>query len=293
MRSPNTEGCEFEKVSAQSIGNGLEQSVEVYRLAPHLPQGFYIICGSISADSQLRWAETCCERYSKEEHNNLSNLAAITEGARGCRDEDLWAAAVAEGDGFKRFHKLRWSCLGYHYDWTNRKYEKSLKSAFPEELATLSRALAALVGMDLSAEAAICNYYPQGSYMSGHVDDAEHNMSEPIVSVSLGRSALFLLGGRTRAEQPIPIRVRSGDVLVMGGESRYSFHGVPYVFSREEDEEYELLHGLECALGDGPSNPGVRDFLADARINLNVRRVRVGEQWLCEKQGSGYRHGDK
>src|SRR5256885_2102377 len=48
----------------------------------------------------------------------------------------------------------------------------------------------------------------------------------PVVSVSLGDAARFVVGGLTRREPTNPIVLRSGDVLVMGGPSRLRFHGV-------------------------------------------------------------------
>ena len=48
----------------------------------------------------------------------------------------------------------------------------------------------------------------------------------PIVSVSLGDEARFVVGGLSREDPTIPIMLRSGDVLVMGGPSRLRYHGV-------------------------------------------------------------------
>ena len=48
----------------------------------------------------------------------------------------------------------------------------------------------------------------------------------PIVSVSLGDTARFVVGGLARREPTRPVLLRSGDVLVMGGPSRLRFHGV-------------------------------------------------------------------
>ena len=51
----------------------------------------------------------------------------------------------------------------------------------------------------------------------------------PIVSVSLGDVARFVIGGLTRREPTRPLMLHSGDVLVMGGASRLRFHGVTRV----------------------------------------------------------------
>ena len=42
---------------------------------------------------------------------------------------------------------------------------------------------------------ALVNYYREGETLGGHVDDVERNQEAPIVAVSLGCSAVFLLGG--------------------------------------------------------------------------------------------------
>ena len=53
----------------------------------------------------------------------------------------------------------------------------------------------------------------------------------PIVSLSIGDTARFVIGGFTRKEQPAPILLRSGDAVVMGGPSRLRFHGVTKILA--------------------------------------------------------------
>jgi DNA alkylation damage repair protein AlkB len=212
----------------------------------------------LSSNSQLYWAKIALEKYSTEEHNNLSNLEKInaTE-SKECNEKNLnsedilppkhiWFDSIKLNDNFQSFNKLRWSCLGYHYDWTTRSYEKNLHSVFPSELSALCSNIAKHVGLSLQPEAAIVNYYPLGTCMSGHVDDAELTMDEPIVSISLGRSAIFLIGSRSKTDTPIQILVSSGDANEMSGESRYCYHGVPYIYPinseeivREDNEDIE------------------------------------------------------
>ncbi len=50
-------------------------------------------------------------------------------------------------------------------------------------------------------------------------------MAQPIVSVSLGCDAVFLMGGHTRHVPPSALRLRSGDVLVLAGPARACYHG--------------------------------------------------------------------
>ena len=56
--------------------------------------------------------------------------------------------------------------------------------------------------------------------MGGHVDDGEYTMEKPIVSVSFGNTVVFLIGGMQRDVTPTALFIRSGDVVVMGGEWR-------------------------------------------------------------------------
>ena len=54
----------------------------------------------------------------------------------------------------------------------------------------------------------------------------------PIVSVSLGLPAVFLWGGKHRAEPVRRLRLESGDVAVWGGPARFVYHGVAPAQSR-------------------------------------------------------------
>ena len=54
----------------------------------------------------------------------------------------------------------------------------------------------------------------------------ERDLSQPIVSVSLGVPATFLFGGEERTQKPTRLRLRHGDVVVWGGPSRLAYHGI-------------------------------------------------------------------
>ncbi len=68
-----------------------------------------------------------------------------------------------------------------------------------------------------------------GNSMGGHVDDAEAARERPVVSMSVGCAAVFLLGGADRSEEPTALLLRSGDVVVMAGQARLAVHGVALV----------------------------------------------------------------
>ena len=76
----------------------------------------------------------------------------------------------------------------------------------------------------------IMNYYAGDAKLGVHQDKDERPETIaagiPIVSVSLGDAARFVIGGLSRRDPTSPLILRSGDVLVMGGPSRLRYHGV-------------------------------------------------------------------
>jgi len=165
--------------------------------------------------------------------------------------------------------KLRWVTLGYHYNWTDRKYDPSNKGEFPPRLAHLCKVIARVVGYELNAEAAIVNFYALDTVLCGHLDDVEYDRIAPIVSVSFGSSAIFLLGGKTKDTAPVPILIRSGDIMVMGGSSRLVYHGVPRML--EGTMSPEITEAAMHSSSDHLKN--VTEYLSESRININVRQV--------------------
>ena len=79
-------------------------------------------------------------------------------------------------------------------------------------------------------EACLINYYGPNAKMGLHQDRDELEFDAPVISISLGNSCLFRLGGRARSEPTRSIRLSSGDVLVLGGTSRLAFHGVDRIY---------------------------------------------------------------
>lgn len=99
-------------------------------------------------------------------------------------------------------------------------------------------------------DACLINRYQPGAKMSLHQDKDEQDFAAPIVSVSLGLSAIFMFGGIKRSDKPKRYRLEHGDVVVWGGPSRLYFHGV------------------------APLADGEHAVLGRQRINLTFRRAR-------------------
>jgi len=99
-------------------------------------------------------------------------------------------------------------------------------------------------------EACLINYYDPTAKMGLHQDRDEADFAAPVVSLSLGDSCLFRVGGGKRRDPTRSIRLNSGDVLVLGGDTRLAFHGVDRIY------------------------PGTSTLLAEGgRINVTMRRV--------------------
>jgi alkylated DNA repair protein (DNA oxidative demethylase) len=80
-------------------------------------------------------------------------------------------------------------------------------------------------------EACLINYYGPNAKMGLHQDRDEADFSAPVVSLSLGDSCLFRVGGGKRRDPTRSFRLNSGDVLVLGGDMRLAFHGVDRIYA--------------------------------------------------------------
>ena len=78
-------------------------------------------------------------------------------------------------------------------------------------------------------ECCLINYYATGARMGLHQDRDEEDLAAPVVSVSLGDSAVFRIGGTSRRGKTRSLKLRSGDIVVLRGADRLAFHGVDRV----------------------------------------------------------------
>jgi alkylated DNA repair protein (DNA oxidative demethylase) len=128
-------------------------------------------------------------------------------------------------------------CLGKHwnglmYEYENRRsdFDGLPVPEIPPQFAAIARTAAADAGFDMRPDLCIMNYYTSDAKLGVHQDKDERPETIaagiPIVSVSLGDAARFVIGGLSRKEPTRPLILRSGDVLVMGGPSRLRYHGV-------------------------------------------------------------------
>jgi alkylated DNA repair protein (DNA oxidative demethylase) len=124
--------------------------------------------------------------------------------------------------------KLGWVTdrKGYRYDALDPNTGASWP-AMPATFLALATQAALEAGFaDFVPDACLINQYKVGARMSLHQDKNERDFNQPIVSVSLGVPATFLLGGFERADKTVKTLLNHGDVIVWGGASRLRYHGV-------------------------------------------------------------------
>jgi alkylated DNA repair protein (DNA oxidative demethylase) len=143
--------------------------------------------------------------------------------------------------------------LGWVTDAGGYRYEARhpvLDTPWPPVPRPLLDLWDALAGYPARPEACLVNLYGPEARMGLHRDQDEEAMDAPVLSLSLGDDALFRMGGPSRRDPTRSFRLRSGDVLVLGGEARHCFHGVDRIY------------------------PGTSRLIpGGGRINLTLRRV--------------------
>jgi alkylated DNA repair protein (DNA oxidative demethylase) len=123
-----------------------------------------------------------------------------------------------------------WNARTYGYEMYRSDFDGLPVPPIPDSLREIARDSAREAGFEMSPDLCIMNYYTAESRMGVHQDKDERPdtiaRGVPIVSVSLGDDARFVVGGLARRDPTRPLMLQSGDVLVMGGPSRLRFHGV-------------------------------------------------------------------
>lgn len=135
---------------------------------------------------------------------------------------------------------------GYRYQATHPSTGRPWP-AIPSELMELWEKL---TGYPEPPEACLVNFYSDDAKMGLHQDKDEKQLDAPVLSISLGNSCLFRVGGLDRKEPTGSFKLQSGDIVLLGGEGRLAFHGVDRIY------------------------PGTSTLLKNGgRINLTLRRV--------------------
>ncbi|XGW29856.1 hypothetical protein V3C99_009141 [Haemonchus contortus] len=203
--------------------------------------GLYIIPNVLRDDAVEMWLHRV---FQYAEPPNITNLTAHGTSPKS----DVLRLAGKS---------LRWTTLGIAYNWDTKEYPLT-GDPLPKELVQFADVVTRYLGLGpMHADATIVNYYPPKSTLSPHVDRSERT-SAPLVSFSLGQSAIYLTGGNTLDDEVIPLWLRSGDILVMYGSQRLVYHAVAAI---HQHQQFTF------------NDPLLQQFANTSRVNITVRQV--------------------
>ncbi|KAI9641693.1 hypothetical protein NHQ30_009549 [Ciborinia camelliae] len=175
--------------------------------------------------------------------------------------------------------KLRWLTLGSQYNWNTRAYPSSSPTPFPTDISHL---VTTLFQNAFTPESGVVLLYSTKDFMPVHRDVSEE-CERGLASFTLGCDGLFVISRDVRAGEEhiddreqdlVCIRVRSGDVIQMGGETRWAWHAMPKIMGGtcppclaewpvgsteegKEPKEYERWRG----------------YMKGKRLNISCRQV--------------------
>jgi alkylated DNA repair protein (DNA oxidative demethylase) len=189
--------------------------------------------GYLNAEQQRRLVEACRGWATRMRHTKLPNGGVMS------------VQTVCLG----------WHWLPYRYSRTADDVDGAPVEPFPEWLGELGRqALAAAYGepRQYNPDAALINFYDDQAKLGMH-QDKEERADAPVVSLSIGDTCVFRFGNtETRGKPYTDVELRSGDLFVFGGPSRWAYHGVPKIL------------------------PGTGPAFLNGRLNLTLRETGLG-----------------
>jgi DNA oxidative demethylase len=128
--------------------------------------------------------------------------------------------------------------LGWVSDETGYRYQPTHPETgrpWPPIPEVLLAAWDALGEYPHPPDACLINFYEPSARMGLHQDKDEEEFAAPVVSLSLGDTALFRYGGLDRRDPTRSIRLRSGDAIVFGGPARLIYHGIDRLIAGSSD----------------------------------------------------------
>ncbi|ALC49712.1 AlkB [Drosophila busckii] len=282
--------CELNKNKAAElalpVGLKPTHAWQCYTLMQH--PGLIVIRNPFMALGQRYWMSRCLRDYPQKP--NISNLDANPAMADFSTDWWMELQRSTDKQAKQRIKtSMRWTTLGYHHNWDTKVYDEAMHNKFPDDLKALCQFFSLAIGFaNYEPQAAIVNYYPIGTTLSGHTDHSELNLKAPLFSFSFGQAAIFLIGGTTVDEKPSALFLRSGDVLVMSEQSRLCYHAVPRILPTDlkpwndclpptKDDDKAVGHCMDTVLYSNVYDDQFwlpfEDYITDSRINVNVRQV--------------------
>jgi alkylated DNA repair protein (DNA oxidative demethylase) len=151
--------------------------------------------------------------------------------------------------GMTSFGPLGWTSDAAGYRYADR--HPGTGQPWPAMPQVLLDLWAALGNAETPPDSCLINLYRGDARMGAHQDRDEADKAYPVLSISLGDTAVFRIGGTSRKDPSKSLKLNSGDVCRLSGPARLAFHGVD-----------------RTVAGSSSLVPG------GGRINLTLRRAR-------------------
>jgi len=153
--------------------------------------------------------------------------AMVAEVRKIVRAAPLFAPVTARGQAMT-VRMTSAGEVGWVTDRRGYRYEPRHPSgvAWPPIPDAVLAVWRAVVPGARAPESCLVNWYAPDARMGLHQDRDEGDFDQPVVSISLGDDALFRIGSVARGGKTESLWLRSGDVMVLGGEARLIHHGI-------------------------------------------------------------------
>lgn len=174
--------------------------------------GFRLISGAIDADGQTR---------------------LVDEVLAGASAAPFYRPITPSGKPMS-VEQTSFGAFGWVTDRGGYRYEPAhplTGRPWPPMPQSLLALWARHAGDPVPPDSCLVNLYRDGAKMGLHTDSDEEDLTAPVLSISLGDSAVFRLGGAARGDPSRTVRLNSGDVSVLAGASRRFHHGVDRILA--------------------------------------------------------------
>lgn len=171
--------------------------------------------------------------------------AFLTPGEQAAVVEAVWELSpgfYVPRTRWGRAMSLRMNCLGHHWSARDYRYHATRKDVdglpcapIPDLLQSIARRAVVQTGylpgsLVRPYDVCIVNHYGEASKLGDHSDNSESAESiasgYPVVSISIGSSCVFRIGGLHRTDAYTKYTLQSGDLILFGRAKRLAYHGV-------------------------------------------------------------------
>lgn len=182
---------------------------------PTLPEGLFLYAGTVDEAGQRQLYAALAEilKAAPPIQNRTKGGGLTSAAMTNCGAVGWWSDSKG--------YRYTPTCPGTGLPWP------PIPEAF---LQLVQQVTAKSPWQGFAPDACLINWYGEGAKMGLHQDRDERDFSQPIITVCLGDSADFMVGGLKRSDKATAVKVRSGDVLLMGGASRMRFHGIRKIY---------------------------------------------------------------